>query len=296
MKIFVTGATGFIGSHFLNLLAKDSEIELLALRRSLHSQTRIPLTKQPHWITKQLDQVDKEDLNGVDVIVHLAAHSMYPPYDTLDNCLYWNLSAPLKLFNEALKANVNKFIVAGSCFEYGLSGETYEFIPVEAILKPTLTYAASKAASSIAFYQFAVQHQIKFSYNRIFQVFGEGEAASRLWPSLKKAAFSGEDFPMTKGEQIRDFIPVEDVAKFFVDACLQDALVAGQPKFYNVGSGNPQSILEFSEFWWNKWQAKGKLLKGKLPYREGEVMRYVPLIDKSSNNNYVYPLDCTAKE
>jgi nucleoside-diphosphate-sugar epimerase len=276
MKVFVTGATGFIGSNFLNLLALDPKVEIVALRRNLYSQPRIPLVKEPYWITKPLDQVDHNDLEGVDVIVHLAAHSMYPPYDTLDNCMYWNLSAPLQLFNEAVKAAVTKFIVAGSCFEYGLSGEEYEFIPVETMLKPTLTYAASKAASSIAFYQFAVQHQIKFSYNRIFQVYGEGEAETRLWPSLKKAALSGEDFPMTKGEQIRDFIPVEDVAQFFVDACLNDDLVAGHPKFYNVGSGKPQSILEFSEYWWQKWQAKGRLQIGEVPYREGEVMRYVP--------------------
>ena len=195
--------------------------------------------------------------------------------------MYWNLTAPLQLFNEAVKADVTKFIVAGSCFEYGLSGEEYEFIPVEAMLKPTLTYAASKAASSIAFYQFAVQHQIKFSYNRVFQVYGEGEAASRLWPSLKKAALSGEDFPMTAGEQIRDFIAVEEVAQFFVDSCLNEDLIAAHPEFYNVGSGQPQSILEFSEYWWKKWQAKGRLLIGKIPYREGEVMRYVPKIIKN---------------
>jgi nucleoside-diphosphate-sugar epimerase len=278
MKLFVTGATGFIGSHFLNILAQNPEIEVVGLRRNLDSQPRIPLLKEPFWITKSLDQVDKVDLEGVDVIIHLAAHSMYPPYDTLDKCVYWNLTAPLQLFHEALKADVTKFIVAGSCFEYGLSGEEFEFIPVEAMLMPTLTYAASKAASSVAFYQFAVQHQIKFSYNRIFQVYGEGEAASRLWPSLKKAALSGEDFPMTKGEQIRDFIAVEDVAQYFVDACLNDGLMDGHPEFYNVGSGKPQSILEFSEYWWEKWQAKGKLLKGILPYREGEVMRYVPKV------------------
>jgi nucleoside-diphosphate-sugar epimerase len=278
MKLFVTGATGFLGSHFINLLAKNQAIEIVALRRNEDSQSRIPLLKNPLWITKALDQVEQADLEGIDVIVHLAAHSMYPPYDTLDNCLYWNLTAPLQLFNEALKADVTKFIVAGSCFEYGLSGEEFEFIPVEAVLKPTLSYAASKAASSIAFFQFAYQHQIKLSYHRIFQVYGEGEAETRLWPSLKKAAFAGEDFPMTKGEQIRDFIAVEDVAQYFVDACLKDDLIPGQPEFYNVGSGKPQSILEFSEYWWGKWQAKGKLLKGKLPYREGEVMRYVPKV------------------
>jgi nucleoside-diphosphate-sugar epimerase len=276
MKIFVTGATGLIGSHFLNLLAQYSEIEIIALRRNLDSLPRISLIKEPFWLTKQLDQVKKEDLIGVDVIVHFAAHSMYPPYDSLGNCLYWNLTAPLELFNEAVKAGINKFVVAGSCSEYGLSGEEYEFIPISAMLKPTFTYAASKATSSIAFYQFAYQNQVKFSYHRIFQVYGDGEAETRLWPSLKKAALEGKDFPMTEGEQIRDFIAVEDVAKYFVEACLNNDLIAGKPEFYNVGSGNPKSILEFSEYWWKKWQAKGKLLKGILPYREGEVMRYVP--------------------
>lgn len=278
MRIFVTGATGFIGSHFLNILAQNPTIEVVALRRNLNSQPRIPLLKEPLWITKALDQVGQGDLEGVDVIIHLAAHSMYPPYDTLDNCLYWNLTAPLQLFNEALKADITKFIVAGSCFEYGLSGEEFEFIPVEAVLKPTLSYAASKAASSIAFFQFAYQHQIKLSYHRIFQVYGEGEAETRLWPSLKNAALAGENFPMTAGEQIRDFIAVEDVANYFVKACLNDDLILGKPEFYNVGSGQPQSIFEFSDYWWQKWQAKGQLLKGILPYRVGEVMRYVPKV------------------
>lgn len=278
MKLFVTGATGFIGSNFLNILAQYPDIEIVALRRDLNSLPRIPLLKEPFWLTKGLDEVKQVDLKGVDTIVHLAAHSMYPPYDTLNNCLYWNLTAPLQLFNEALKAGVHKIVVAGSCFEYGMSGEEFEFIPIDAMLKPTLTYAASKAASSVAFYQFAVQHQIKLSYHRIFQVFGEGEAENRLWPSLKKAALAGEDFPMTAGEQVRDFIAVEEVANYFVEACLKDNLIAGNPEFFNVGSGKPQSIFEFSAYWWGKWQAKGKLLKGMLPYREGEVMRYVPEI------------------
>lgn len=278
MKLFVTGATGFLGSHFLNLLAEQSAIEILALRRNVDSKPRVQLVQDPFWLTKQIDQVNQGDLEGVDVIVHFAAHSMYTPYDTLDNCLYWNLTAPLQLFNEGVRAGVNKFVVAGSCFEYGLSGEEFDFIPVDAPLKPTLTYAASKAASSIAFYQFALQYQVKLSYHRIFHIYGEGEASSRLWPSLKKAALAGEDFSMTMGEQIRDFIAVEEVAKYFVKACLNEELGNKHPEFFNVGSGKPQSILEFSEYWWKKWRAKGKLLKGQIPYRVGEVMRYVPKI------------------
>lgn len=51
----------------------------------------------------------------------------------------------------------------------------------------------------------------------MFHVYGEREAETRFWPSLRRAALAGEDFPMTKGEQIRDFMPVETLARTFLD-------------------------------------------------------------------------------
>jgi len=279
MRIFVTGATGFIGSNFLNYALSEGH-DIVALKRSKDSRTRIKLNVEPFWLVKELDQVVKEDLKDVDVVLHLAAHSMSPPYDTLENCLYWNLIAPVKLFKQAILAGIKSFVVAGSCFEYGKSGEDYDFIPITAPLRPTLTYAASKAASYLAFYQLAVENGVKLHYHRIFQVFGEGELETRLWPSLKKAALAGQDFPMTKGEQIRDFIEVRKVAeKLLESAELIIDREDFEPLINNLGSGKPQSILEFSKFWWEKWGAKGKLLIGEIPYREGEVMRYVPKLN-----------------
>ncbi len=279
MKIFVTGSTGFIGSHFLNK-AISSGAEIIALRRTLNSQPRFDLVKEPIWLTKQLDEVLSEDLKGVDVLVHLAAHSMFPPYDTLENCMYWNVMAPIKLFNKAIEAGVDKFVITGSCFEYGESGEEYDNIPVNAPLKPTLTYAASKASASIAFYQMAIEKKLRLSILRIFQVYGPGEAENRLWPSLKYAAENGQDFPMTFGEQIRDFIYVEEVVEVLWKDCLNKEITKGKPIIKNLGTGKPKTIKEFSEFWWDKWNANGKLLVGEIPYRNGEVMRYVPEINK----------------
>ena len=55
---------------------------------------------------------------------------------------------------------------------------------------------------------------------RIFQVYGKGEASERLWPSLIRAAKNGDDFEMTKGEQIRDFIDVRKVSEILLNECL----------------------------------------------------------------------------
>ena len=277
MKIFLTGGTGFIGSHFINQ-ALETKHELICLRRA-GSQPRIPLKREPVWVEGSLENNLQSELKGCDLLLHLAAHSTNVPYDTLENCLYWNLTASLQLLQQAREAGVKKFIVTGTGFEYGQSGEEHEFISVDAPLKPTMTYPASKAAASIVFQQWAIEKKLKLKYLRIFQVFGEGEDKNRLWPSLKKAAIAGQDFHLTPGEQVRDFTPVEEVAKQLVDSLDFSDVNAGVPLFKNIGIDKPQSIREFAEFWWKKWGATGKLHLGVKPYRKHEVMKFVPLVD-----------------
>ena len=277
MKIFVTGGTGFIGSHFLQC-ALDAGHEVLALRRSSKSRPRIPLSREPDWLDKSMPEIEEGELVGCEVLVHLAAHSANVPYDTLENCLVWNVIEPVKLFEKAIAAGLPRFVVAGSCFEYGTAGERYQSIPVDAPLEPTQTYPASKAAASIAFSQLAIERKVELILLRIYQVFGEGETESRLWPSLRRAALAGEDFPMTKGEQIRDFIPVEQVAAQFLEACERSDLSPGDPIVENIGTGQPQTLREFAETWWQHWQATGSLKPGAIPYRPHEIMRYVPQV------------------
>ncbi len=285
MKIFVTGGTGFIGSHVLNLAIANGH-EIVATRRSKNSKTRVSLSKQPIWIDKELPDIKVEDLAGSQVLLHLAAHSANVPYDNLATCLYWNLVCPLQLLEKALLAGIEHFVVAGTCFEYGESGLRYDFIPPTAPLEPTQSYPASKACASIAFLQWCKEKKTSLSIQRIFQVYGEGEQKTRLWPSLKEAALSGLDYSMTRGEQIRDFIHVSKVADKLVERCETIATKKSHIEVQNLGSGNPMSIRQFAEFWWTEWSAKGSLKIGELPYREGEVMRYVPLIQNCTERNH----------
>jgi nucleoside-diphosphate-sugar epimerase len=102
-----------------------------------------------------------------------------------------------------------------------------------------------------------------------------------LLPTRNRAALSGGDFPMTAVEQVRDFVPVEAVAAEFVATAAQAPLAPGVPWVRNVGTGRPQTLRAFAEHWWTQWNASGKLLPGALPYRQYEVMRYVPEVHGS---------------
>ena len=275
MQIFLTGGTGFIGSHFLRQSLQDGHT-VRALRRSRASKPRIKSIFSPRWIDCQLDEVCPSDLSGCEALVHLAAHSVHYPFDTLSNCLRWNLSSVLTLFEKARLAGVQRFIVAGSCFEYGHSGERYEYIPSNAPLEPANSYAVSKAAATLALSQWASEHQLHLEILRVFHVYGDGESASRFWPSLRRAALSGSDFPMTAGLQIRDFVPVESVAKAFLARTTAKHIDFPSVQVLNVGTGRPSSLLAFAQQWWEAWNASGFLLEGVVPYRENECMRYVP--------------------
>lgn len=274
MTMLLTGGTGFIGSHVLQQ-ALAAGITVRALRRQPTGQARIPLPQEPDWLDGQLDAVQAAELCDHDVVVHLAAHTCNVPYDTLANCLRWNVTAVLAFFEQARLAGIRRFVVAGSCFEYGRSGERYGAIPTQAPLEPTNSYAASKAAASIALIQWAEEHGLSLEILRVFHVYGEGEADSRFWPSLRRAALAGDDFAMTKGEQIRDFIPVEAVARTFLERACIPELAESRVRVYNLGSGTPMSIVAFAEQWWRQWRAPGRLLLGRVPYRPDELMRFV---------------------
>lgn len=92
---------------------------------------------------------------------------------------------------------------------------------------------------------------------------------------------------MTAGEPVRDFTPVELVAERLLSACQWD-VEPGKPVVENVGTGRPQTIREFAEHWWTHWNASGRLQFGVLPYRRGEVMRYVPLVEPRSAPDSAY--------
>lgn len=282
MKIFLTGGTGFIGSHLLRLLG-TTDHKVTAIRRG-SSQPCIDIGREPLWLVKAMDSLEPIDFSGMDVLVHLASVGVSPKTATWRDLLYWNVSVMVDLLEKAHAAGVRRFVLAGSSAEYGLAADKYDFIPADAPLLPTSLYAASKAAGFIVANTFAIEKSIELYYLRIFSAYGEGQYINNFWPSLRAAALSGEDFPMTPGDQVRDFMPVERVAEAFLHS-IEGPSVAqnGVPFVANVGTGQPMSMLEFAEECWSDWGAKGKIIAGAKPYRLNEPMRFVPKITKVTN-------------
>lgn len=273
MNIFLTGGTGFIGSHVLKQVGAFG-MDVTAIRRQ-GSQPRIKLDNAPRWIEKPLDELDENDISGHDVLMHLASAGVSPQKATLEEMMYWNVTVTGKLLELAAKTGIRRIIVAGSYAEYGLAANRYDYIPANASLEPTSMYAATKAAACMLSFSIAAQYGIELCYLRIFSAYGEGQNENNFFPSLCRSAKAGNDFPMTSGAQVRDFIHVEDVARILLKTVTMPDVIPGCPYVANVATGQPLALKDFAELWWRKLGARGRLLVGAIPYRSVEPMRFV---------------------
>lgn len=274
MKIFITGGSGFIGGHVIQQ-ALAAGHEVIALRRT-GAETRIRLRKEPNWLYGNLTDDFSSVLATCDALLHLAAYGVVGGSDDWERCLQVNLTDSLNLWRKAVGAGIRRFLIVGSCFEYGRSGERYDAIPVTAPLEPTTAYSASKAAASVAAHALAVEQELQLVVARPFHVYGPGEASGRFWPSLVEAAKSGGDLPMTSGSQVRDFQPVEQAANQLLHWIQHGQLQPGMPRIANLGTGKPCSLLDFAKQEWSRFQSVGSLMPGSISYRANEIMRYVP--------------------
>lgn len=274
MRIFVTGGTGFVGSHFLKLALTEGH-EIIGLRRE-ESSPRIALQGQLSWVEKPLGKVSISDLRNCDALVHFAAHGVSPQPTTWFQAFQFNVTDSLSLITAAVEAGVPRLVACGSCVEYGKSGELYDAIPSSAPLAPIGPYATSKAAFSLAFEALARTSESTFTLLRPFHLYGEGQHESNFWPQLREAALTGKDFPMSLGEQLRDYMPVEKAAERFLKEATLTEPQTSNFRVSNVGSGEEVSLRDFARKWWTHFEAQGKLQLGAIPYRKTETMRFIP--------------------
>jgi nucleoside-diphosphate-sugar epimerase len=270
-RVFVTGGTGFIGSHLVAaLLREGAEISVL-VRSSANLGRLEPYRDRLSLVEGDICQPDSlvsGQAFNPEVVFHLAAYGVERPLDSVSDAVNVNVRGTtnlLSLFSGKLGARLRAFVYTGTDFEYGIgSGLRTECDE----LRPPNYYAASKSAGWLFCRAFTEIYQIPVVGVRPFLTYGPNQGERRLVPYVILSALDGQDIKLTGGDQVRDFIYVDDVAQGILCAAkIPDAV----GEMFNLGTGIGVSLRTIVQRIIELTGSSSRPLFGAIPYRKGEI-------------------------
>ncbi|MDQ2718406.1 MAG: NAD(P)-dependent oxidoreductase [Bacteroidota bacterium] len=268
--ILVTGATGFIGSYVIDGLL---QMGYNVIASSAHTEKAIGKS----WFNKviykpfNLSSFDNsvncfEYFMKPDLLIHLAWAGL-PNYKN-DFHVAENLPANIQFLKNLLDNGLTDISVAGTCLEYGMKGGC---LSEEMKCDPANAYAVAKNELRKWLENYALEKNFNFKWIRLFYIFGKGQNPNSLFSQLENAIFKEEEvFNMSAGEQVRDYLPIESVAKYIIEISLQNKTTG----IINCCSGAPVKIIDLVEKFIKKSRSPIQLNKGYYPYPDYEPMAF----------------------
>lgn len=265
MKVFLTGASGFIGAHVVkSLLERGHHVAALVMPDDPMSRLHILATSLEIVRATLGDKAALEKFLTTfrpEACIHLAWYAEPGKYLEAHQNIQ-SLTESLSLFQILTGAGCRQIIGAGTCFEYDTS---FGFLREETPSHPASLYAASKLSCCLMGSRMALASGISFAWGRIFYPYGPQEDERRLVPAAIAALKKGLPFAASPGEQIRDYIHAADVAAAF--CVLLEKQAAG---IFNIATGIPVSVRQLLETV-GQLMSRPELIKlGALPYRNWE--------------------------
>lgn len=250
MRVLVTGAAGFIGSHVVaELIRRGHDVWGIDAFRPTYPRVRkeqfVALAQGVgpwKFEERPVGGLNPTDLVGVDAVLHLAGQAdVRESWEDFDKYVRDNLTETNHLARVVAAAGLSRIVYASTSSVYG-DATTY---PIRETLLPAplSPYGVTKLAGE----QSLAAHAVAAGYSvvslRLFTVFGPGQREGMAISRLISAATTGVPFTMIgNGQQQRDLVYVADVARAFADSI--DAKVGPGLTCLNIGMGSSISLKE----------------------------------------------------
>lgn len=232
MKILITGSEGFVGQNLVKGLSKNHDVYTTdQLEKSIH----------PNYSKCDITSYDSVEnvVRDVDIVIHLIAHSLVSSLDGSITNARVNIIGLLNLLEVCRKNSIHKIIFSSASSLIGEPKSTH--VAEDHPAKPKTAYGITKLTSEHYLRLYHELYAIDYTVFRFFNIYGPYQK-NGLIPSIFNKIQNNE--PITifgKGDQIRDYVYIEDVIQFFEKAASSDI---SKNKVLNLGTGTGTTILE----------------------------------------------------
>jgi dTDP-glucose 4,6-dehydratase len=233
-KIIVTGGLGFIGSHFVNYVRKNTYHKVLIIDKLTYAGNLNNLILPTDYLKKDICDVIPEDLGDYDYIVNFAAESHVD--NSIKDGLPFVKSNVQGTFNMIEVARKNKNLIK---FLHISTDEVYGDIDEDSAIEtdniiPSSYYSATKASADMLVMSAGRTYGFPYLITRTCNNYGENQHHEKFIPKIIRSIKNGDEVPVYgDGEQVREWIHADDNAKAILTLLMSDEV----NEIYNIGTG-----------------------------------------------------------
>jgi CDP-paratose synthetase len=239
MKIVITGADGFVGGHLIPKLLDDKH-EIFLIGGNIDSLKRRFGETHLYLSFIKLDQnelIDKLIKFSPDIVVNLAAFSTSTDtYDDLQNLFSANILFLGKILDALKNVNLKLFIYTGSSTEHAKNDNSID---------PVYLYSATKSAGRAILKYYSEIYNFKNISINPYNIYGEFGTQNKVLDLICDSLNSATPINLTPGNQVLDFINVDDVAKLYVSVIEKFATIPNN-SILPAGTGTGHSLKEIA--------------------------------------------------
>lgn len=272
MRIALTGVTGFVGRNLMPKLLQSTALdhEYLTISRDVDKVNDLyPIRQYKQFIHISTEELDRLSDFNPDIFIHLATYSTSRnDEDVIHPMIMANIEFGIKILNILYQCpHFKLFVNVGTFAEYrfgnGQVNNAYLYSATKTAFRTFLDYYSTLGKG------FAYITAVPYS------VYGGIMTIKRLFDYMKESVNSPVPIDMTAGEQILDFIHVDDVAEFFVyviNHVSEFLSLNKKENEFHLGTGRGTSIREVASMMESITTQKCNINWGGRPYRDTDIM------------------------
>lgn len=272
MRIVITGGTGFVGKNLLPKLIK-SKHNILQITTNPDKCKKLygESTEQFHFNGYENNLAGIVSDFNPEVVIHLASYlTASDRTEDMHKLIDVNVHFLCYLLDAIKKTNIKWFINTGSFAEY-YNGD--------GVLDPAYLYTAAKTASRIFIDYYSKAYSFNYMTIAPYTIYGGEDTQKKIIDIIYDSLGSKQKVDLTKGEQVLDFIHIEDVSDFYI-SCIANLDKIPNKTNFHLGTGVGHTLKQIVTIMEKETHKTANINWGGKSYRPRDVMHAVANISQ----------------